>query len=129
MVNYHRPLKYTSKIIGKNTFCGRIFLFHRYIDKEIQLNIMETPKAFIIQFNNKDEARLELIESKDGVSIFQKVKYQNDLELNEKYTLTLNLVLTPLTKEEKKSVLLYNMFNGKELPNTEIKITKRNEGE
>ena len=90
---------------------------------------METPKAFIIQFNNKDEARLELIESKDGVSIFQKVKYQNDLELNEKYTLTLNLVLTPLTKEEKKSVLLYNMFNGKELPNTEIKITKRNEGE
>lgn len=90
---------------------------------------METPKKIIIKFSDNQEVSLDLVEEGEGACKFRATKYNCDLEQNEKSILTLSLELFPLSDEERKSVLLYSMFYGKTIPNTEIKITSRHNGQ
>lgn len=90
---------------------------------------MDIPKTFTIQFSDHQEVSLSLVEEAQGVLKYQATKYNCDLEKDEKYTLTISLELSPLKDEERKSALLYKMFYGKTIPNTEIKITNRHNGQ
>ena len=89
---------------------------------------METEEPYILQLGEGREITLEFVNETDGVFKFQATKYNTNLSLNEKSSITITLELSSLTDEERKSVLLYNMYNGKSIPNTEIKITKRHNG-
>ena len=73
---------------------------------------METSKLLMIKFGN-DEVILELVEETNGICKYQTTKYNYDLDADEKSTLTFTLELSPMTDQEKKKTVLYNMFYGK----------------
>jgi hypothetical protein len=89
---------------------------------------MEIPLIYTIKFANQ-LVSLELIDETPQMLTYKTTVYEYDLERNEKAALTFRMVLTQMTEEEKKQKLIRDMFYGKEIPNTGIKITKRDNKE
>jgi hypothetical protein len=89
---------------------------------------MAAEKIYVIQFSENDHIDLELIEETTDKCVYKATKYNYDLELDEKSTVTFSIEVSPLTLKEKRSVLLYNMFRGKKIAGTTINITKRDDG-
>ena len=89
---------------------------------------MAAEKIYAIQFSENDQINCELVEETTDKCVYKATKYNYDLELDEKSSITFSIEVSPLTLKERKSVLIYKMFNGKTIPGTTINKTKRDDG-